>query len=195
MLMCTILTFAMCADPNVQGELTFGDLAVPIVWSHVAVRSCPDIGVETTGEAGLAQIETAWRSEQSELSSSVVRGRLVAKIDNATIDLTAYSWDHMTPADEEALRGNYRATLWHEIGHLRTAQASVDAINAEPEFSAPTPIEYDALVRARGDAVNARLNADQEEYDRAAEHGLRQSTLPPPLGGPDTIVTCPSKRR
>ena len=192
MLACTILTFAMCADPKVAGAIAFGDLTVPIVWSHVAVASCADIGRQITAESGLTTIETSWHTVETQVTRSIVSGHLVAKLAAAHIDMTAVSWDHMSPGEQDALAGGYRATLWHEIGHLRTGQASVDAINAEPGFSAPTVDEYNALAKQRGDAAAERLNADQEEYDRVAEHGLRQDTLPPPLGGPDTIVVCPS---
>ena len=173
MLACTILTFALCADPRVSGAIAFGGLSVPIVWSHANVPSCAAFGMQATGEAGLAQIETSWRTDGS--------GRLVAALSSAQIDMTAYSWNKMTAADVAVLRAAYRATLWHEIGHLRTAQASLDAINGQPTFSAA--------------AGMARFRADQDAYDAAAEHGLRQDTLPPPLGGADTIFECPSDGR
>ena len=192
MLACTILTFARCADPKVDGAIAFGDVSVPIVWSHVAVGSCVDIGLQTDGESGLATIETSWHTVETQQTSSIVSGHVVAKLAGAHINLTAFSWNHMSPADVAALAGGYRATLWHEIGHLRTAQATIDAINAGPGFSAPTVTEYNALAKERGEAAIERLKTDQDEYDRVAEHGLRQDTLPPPLGGPDTIVVCPS---
>jgi hypothetical protein len=192
MLACTILTFALCADPKVDGTLAFGDLTVPIVWSHATVGSCVDIGRQTSGESGLATIETTWHTVETQQTASVVSGHIVAKLSAAHINMTAFSWEHMSAADEAALARGYRATLWHEIGHLRTAQASVEAINAEPGLSAPTPAEYNALAQQRGQNAIDRLNADQNEYDRVAEHGLRQDALPPPLGGPDTIVECPS---
>lgn len=182
----------MCADPKVDGAIAFGDVTVPIVWSHVAVRSCADIGLQTTGESGLATIETSWHTAETQVSASIVSGHLVAKLQAAHIDMMAFSWGHMSPADENALARGYRATLWHEIGHVRTAQTSIDAINAEPGFSAPTVTEYNALAEVRGNAAIERLKADQDEYDRVAEHGLQQDTLPPPLGGPDTIVECAS---
>jgi hypothetical protein len=192
MLACTILTFALCADPQVDGAIAFGDVTVPIVWSHVAVGSCAEIGMQTSGESGLATVETMWHTVQTEQTAGLVSGHIVAKLSAAHIDMTAFSWDHMSAADRAALAGGYRATLWHEIGHLRTAQASIAAINAEAGFSAPTVSEYNALANKRGQAMIERLNADQNEYDRVAEHGLRQDTLPPPLAGPDTIVECPS---
>jgi hypothetical protein len=194
MLVCTVLTFAMCADPNVSAAIAFGDLTVPIVWSHVETHSCADVGTQSTEDgAGLTRFETAWSSQQTRAGSGGYSGRLVIRIDDARIMLTAYSWDHMKPADADALRRTYQATLWHELGHLRTAQASIDAINAEPGFSAATDAGYTAVAQTRGAAAVARIGADQEAYDRAAEHGLRQDTLPPPLGGPDTIVNCPAK--
>jgi hypothetical protein len=67
----------------------------------------------------------------------------------------------------------------------------MDAVNVEPGFSADTADEYNAIAKQHGNAAIARITADQSEYDRLAEHGLRQSTLPPPLEGPNTIVSCP----
>jgi hypothetical protein len=193
MLMCTVLTFAMCADPSVSAAIALGDLTVPIVWSHVVTRSCADIGGQsTTDGAGLAHFESAWESQQTRESSTGYSGHIVVRIDDARIELTAYAWDRMSQADATALRAGYRATLWHEIGHLRTAQASMDAVNAEPGFSAATASDYNTIANQRGAAAVARINADQNEYDRLAEHGLQQSTLPPPLRGPNTIVNCPA---
>lgn len=192
MLTCTILTFALCADPRAKGAIAFGDVTAPIVWSQIAVRSCADIGFATNGESGLTTLETSWHTQETELRADVVSGHVVAKLAAAHIDMTAFSWPHMSQADRDALARGYRATLWHEIGHLRTAQASIEAINAEGAFSASTPSEYGAVASERGKAAIDRFKADQEEYDRVAEHGLRQDTLPPPLGGPDTIVDCPS---
>jgi len=180
----------MCADPSVSAAIALGDLTVPIVWSHVVTRSCMDIGGEsTTDGAGLTHFETAWESQQTRESSTGYSGHIVVRIEDARIELRAYSWDRMTSADAAALRTGYRATLWHEIGHLRTAQASMKAVNAEPGFSAGTAEDYNAIAEQRG-AAAARITADQNEYDRLAEHGLQQSTLPPPLGGPDTVVNC-----
>jgi hypothetical protein len=191
MLLCTILTFAMCADPNVAGAISFDDVTVPIVWSHVHTRSCLDVGQQASGaEAGLTRLETAWTSRQSPTDGSTYSGRLVVRLEDARIELTAFSWDNMSRADTDALRRVYQATLWHELGHLRTAKKSIDALNAGGEFSAPTAAEFTALANERGAAAADRIGADQDEYDRIADHGLRQDTLPPPLGGPDTIIHC-----
>jgi hypothetical protein len=192
MLLCTILTFAMCADPNVAGEMAFGDLTVPIVWSRAEMRSCMDVGQQSAGsEPGLTHIESGWTVPEATMDEGSYSGRLVVHLDQARIEMQAYSWERMTPADRDALRRIYQATLWHEIGHVRTALRSIDAINAEGPISAPTAAGYTAAVRARGTVVAAKINFDQDEYDRVAEHGLRQDTLPPPLGGPDTIIRCP----
>jgi hypothetical protein len=196
MLLCTLLTFAMCADPSVESAMTVGGLTVPIVWSHAAVSSCTDLGAQSTQDgAGQTRLETGWESSQTRESSDGYTGHLVVRVLDARIELTAYSWNRMTPAGADALRRIYRATLWHEIGHVRTLLATIDAINAEPEFSAPTPEAYTALARERGNAAAVSVNADQTAYDRAAEHGLRQDTLPPPLAGTDTVVNCPSNGR
>jgi hypothetical protein len=192
---CTLLTFALCADPNVSGAVLVGDLTVPIVWSRTELRSCLGIGLQSAGEAGLTRIESAWRSEQTDDSGgNGYSGRLLVQLQNVRIEMTAFSWDHETAADENAMRRLYQATLWHELGHVRTAEASVDALNAQPVFSAQSANDYTALAQRHGEAAGARINADQVAYDRAADHGLRQSTLPPPLAGPDTIVDCGSGR-
>lgn len=194
MIACTLLTFALCADPNVSGEVTLGDLTVPIVWSHTALRSCLSIGSQVTVEGGSTRIETAWRSQQTDAGGDGYSGRLLVRLQNVRIDMTAYSWDRETAADEAALRRLYQATLWHELGHVRTAQATVEALNAEPAFTAPTLTDYSALAQRHGTRAGALVNADQVAYDRAAGHGLRQDTLPPPLTGPDTIIECGSGR-
>jgi hypothetical protein len=194
-LTCTILTFALCADPRVAGAVAFGGLTVPIVWTHVEKRSCMDVGSLPGQEgAGFLRFETAWASQQNKADAAGYSGRLVFRIDNARIEMGAFSWNHMSRADGDALHRMYVAALWHELGHLRTAQASVDAANNEPAFSAATPAAYTDLARAHGDAAVARITADQEDYDQRAEHGIRQDTLPPPLAGADTIVYCPSGR-
>jgi hypothetical protein len=189
MLLCTILTFALCADPNVPGAISFGDLTVPIVWTHVQLPSCTDIG-RTTEEAGFTRFETAWSVQQAKTNGNTYSGRLVVHINQARIELNASAWEKMSPADSDALRHLNQAALWHELGHLRTAKKSVDALNANGAFSASTAADYTAAANDRGIAAGASIGADQEEYDRVAEHGLRQATLPPPLGGPNTIVNC-----
>jgi hypothetical protein len=192
MLLCTVLTFALCADPSVSGAIAFGDLTVPIVWAHRQTRSCMELGAESTEDgAGLTRFETAWSTHQTRESSTGYSGHLVVRMDQARIELTAFSWERMSKADVAALDHTYRATLWHELGHLRTAQTSIDAENAGGEFSAPTAAEYNAIANARGNAAVHRITVDQQEYDLVAAHGLRQDTLPPPLGGPDTVVQCP----
>ena len=193
MLTCTLLTFAMCADPKVAATITVGDLAVPIVWTHAETRSCMDVGGQSTVDgAGYARFETAWSSRLELDDKTAYTGRLIVRINNASIELSSFSWDGMTKADNDALQRMYRAALWHELGHLRTLEASVDAANAEPPFSAELPSEYTALAKLHGDAAVARITADQEAYDRAAAHGIRQSALPPPLAGPNNVVVCPS---
>jgi hypothetical protein len=189
MLLCTILTFALCANPDVAGAITFGDLTVPIVWTRVELPSCTDVG-RTTEEAGFTRFETAWSVQQAKTNGSTYSGRLVVHIRQARIELNAYAWEKMSAADNDALRHLNRAALWHELGHLRTAKKSIDALNAEGAFSALTADDYTAVANDRGTAAGASIGADQEEYDRVAEHGLRQVTLPPPLGGPNTILNC-----
>jgi hypothetical protein len=192
MLMCTILTFAMCANPSVAGAFAFGDLTVPIVWTRVQLHSCSEVG-QTTAEAGLTHIETAWSAQQLATNDGTYTGRLVVHLERAHIDLSTYSWDKISPAGVNAMRHLIQATLWHELGHLRTAQKTIEALNAGGTFSAASADEFTALADDRGNAAAARIGADQDEYDLVADHGLRQATLPPPLGGPDTIVTCPER--
>jgi hypothetical protein len=190
MLLCTILTFAMCADPNVAGAISFDGLTVPIVWTRVELPECADAG-RTTGEAGFTRFETAWSVQQAKTKGTTYTGRLVVRINQARIELDSYVWKSMSPADVDATRRLNRAALWHELGHLRTAKKSVDALNAGGVISAPTGTDYSTIANERGEAAGASIGADQEEYDRVAEHGLRQATLPPPLGGPNTIIVCP----
>ena len=194
MIACTLLTLALCADPNSSGTVTIEDLSVPVVWSHENLRSCLDVSLRTTGEGGLTHIEAAWRSEQTAGDDPGFRGRLVVRLADVRIAMTAFSWDRETASDEAALRRLYTAVLWHELGHVRTALATVDALNAEPVFSAPTAAEYTALANRHGKAAEARIDADQIAYDRAADHGLRQAALRPPLAGPNTVIECGSGR-
>jgi hypothetical protein len=195
MLLCTLLTFAMCADPNISGAVTVGDLTVPIVWSRVRLRSCLDVGQgSTTDGSGFTRLETAWSSQEAPETSTGYAGRVTVRINFARIEMSAFYWDHMTAADVEGLHRLYRAALWHELGHVQTARASVAEANAHSAFTAPTAAEYSATAVAIGNAALARFGAAQEEYDRVAEHGLRQDTLPPPLGGANTIITCTSRR-
>ena len=103
MLLCTVLTFAMCADPGVDGAITVGDLTVPIVWSRAAVSSCVDLGAQSTQDgAGETRLETAWQTSQTrERGEDGYTGHLVVRVADARIELTAYTWDHMTPAGAE----------------------------------------------------------------------------------------------
>jgi len=195
-LSCTLLTFALCADPQVPGTIALGDLTVPIVWSRVQTRGCTDVGAQSTVDgAGYARFETTWLTHLDLDNSSDYTGRLIVRINNVRIELKAFAWDGMTKPENDALQRMYRAALWHELGHLRTLQASVDAANAEPPFSAALPSGYTEVAKAHGEAAVARITADQEAYDRAAAHGIRQETLPPPLAGPNTVVVCPSGGR
>jgi hypothetical protein len=190
MLLCTILTFAMCADPNVAGAISFDGLTVPIVWTRVELRECSDAG-RSTEEAGFTRFESAWSVQQIKTNDNTYAGRLVLRINQARIELDTYSWKNMSPADVDALRQLNRAALWHELGHLRTAKKSIDALNAGGVISASTDRDYSAIAHERGAAAGASIGADQKEYDRLAEHGLRQATLPPPLAGENTIIICP----
>lgn len=195
MLLCTVLTFAMCADPNVAGAVAVGDLTVPIVWSRMRVGSCLDVGQGSSADgSGFTRIEAAWSSREAPETGSDYTGRVTVRINDARIEMTAFSWAHMSAGDIQGLHRLYRAALWHELGHLATARASVAEANAHGEFAAPTAAEYTAAAMEIGNGALARFRAAQEAYDRAAEHGLRQSTLPSPLGGDDTSITCSSER-
>jgi hypothetical protein len=189
--MCTILTFAMCADPKVAGAISFAGLTVPIVWTRVELPECTDAG-RSTGEAGFTRFETAWSVQPAKAQGNTYTGRLVVRINQARIELDSYAWKNMSPVDVDALRRLNRAALWHELGHLRTAKKSIDALNAGGAISASTAADYSTIANERGAAAGASIGADQEEYDRVADHGLRQATLPPPLGGPNTIIICPA---
>jgi hypothetical protein len=195
MLMCTLLTFAMCADPSVAGAVTVGDLTVPIVWTRARIGSCLDVGLGASADgSGFTRMETGWSSQEAAETATGYTGRITVRISYARIEMTAFYWDHMSAADGNALRGLYRAALWHELGHVRTAQKSVAEANLHGDFSAATAAEYGATANAIGDGALARFNAAQEEYDRIADHGVRQSTLPPPLGGANTEMLCTSQR-
>src|ERR1700733_448415 len=99
MLMCTILTFAMCADPNVSGAIVLGDVTVPIVWSRQRLGSCLGLGAPSTGDgAGLTRLETEWRSQRIRDDGPGFTGTLVVRIASVRIELSAYSWDHMSAA-------------------------------------------------------------------------------------------------
>jgi hypothetical protein len=165
------------------------------VWSRVETHSCMGVGAQARDDgAGYTRFETVWASQADKAETGAYSGRIVVRIENARIELNAFSWQRMSRADGGALAHMYQAALWHELGHLRTAKASADAINVEPEFSAETPGAYTALARAHGNAAVARVNTEQANYDRAARHGIRQTALPAPLGGPNTVVMCSSGR-
>jgi hypothetical protein len=195
MVLCTLLTFALCADPNVAGAVSVGDLTVPIVWTRVRIRSCLDVGQGSSADgSGFTRVETGWSSQEAPETSTGYTGHVAVRINNVRIEMTSFYWDHMAAADANALRGLYRAALWHELGHVQTARKSVAEANLHGDFSAETAREYVTAAERIGNAALTRFGADQEEYDRLAEHGLRQHTLPPPLGGPDTIITCSGER-
>ena len=163
MLICTLLTFELCADPDVPAAIAFGDMTVPIVWTREATASCMDLGRRASGGPGDAHMEFAM-------------GRADIRITGARIQMTAYRWHKMTAADDVVLRRNYRATLWHEIGHIRVARASI--ATARANHTAP-------------DAAFAQVNAEQNDYDDRTLHGIAQDHAPPPLAGADTIIDCP----
>jgi hypothetical protein len=194
MLMCTLLTFAMCANPGVASAMVVGDLTVPIVWSHARIRSCLEVGEGSSGDAaGFTRIETSWSTQQSALDSAPYTGRVTMRIDSARIEMKAYSWNHMSAAEVAALRRLERAALWHELGHVETALNSIRDVNAHGEFSAATPAGYTEGAKQRGDAAFAAFSAGQIEYDRLVTHGLRQDALPSPLGGANTVISCVSR--
>lgn len=168
MLLCTLLTFAMCADPSVQASIAFDDMTVPIVWTRRDTRSCMDLGRQPIGIGGPgdARMEFAF--------GGTVR-RATVTIADARIELTAYRWPRMNAVDSAALRAQYRASLWHEIGHLVTARTSIAAAN-----DAQLP----------GETAFAQIRRDQDDYDAVSMHGIAQSRLAPPLGGEDTIIVC-----
>jgi hypothetical protein len=195
MVLCTLLTFALCADPNVAGAVTVGDLTVPIVWSRVRLRSCLDVGGGSTADgSGFTRLETGWASQEAPETITGYPGRVTVRINYARIEMSAFFWPHMSAADTEGLRRLYRAAVWHELGHVQTARKSVADANTHGAFTAATGAEYSTTAAAVGNAALTRFSEDQEAYDRAAEHGLRQDTLPPPLGGANTIITCTGER-
>ncbi len=163
MLLCTLLTFAMCADPNVSAAVAIGNLTVPIVWTRAETHSCMDLGRQAIGGPGDARMEFLLPQHDT------------IRVTGARIEMTAYHWPKISKADGAALRQQYRATLWHEIGHFITAQNSIAAALADGLASA--------------DAFR-QIGADQENYDAVTAHGVRQSEAPPGLAGADTIINC-----
>jgi hypothetical protein len=191
MLMCTLLTFAMCADPGVASAMVFGDLKIPIVWSRARIRSCLEVGEGSSGEGpGFTRLETSWSTQRLTPDPTSYTGRVTMRIDRARIEMTAYSWNHISAAEVAELRRLNRAALWHELGHVQTALKSILNANAHSEFSAATPEGYTDGAKQHGDAAFAAFSADQIEYDRLAAHGLNQDALPPPLGGANTVIAC-----
>ncbi len=164
MLICTLLTFALCADPRVQGAIAVGELTVPIVWNRVEVRSCMALGNEPMGRPGDAELGFSYSRKPGDVQISTAR-----------INLAAYYWPKLSPALDAALQRQYRASLWHEIGHVLTARASIDAARA-----AGIP----------GTDAFRQIEADQNAYDAESEHGIQQSALASPYRGADTIIDC-----
>jgi len=164
MMICTLLTFALCADPTIRASIAFDDLTVPIVWTQRNVRSCMDLGRQPAGQPGDARMEFGY---------STVRPSV--RITDARIELSAYRWPRMSAADARTLRAQYRAALWHEIGHLVTARTSIAAANG---------------AHIVGETAFAQINADQTSYDAVSEHGIRQDRLQPELAGENTVIFC-----
>jgi len=187
---CTLLTFALCADPKVPAALTFGDLTVPIVWSSAAMRSCMDLGATRTPAD--AQLETVMSIAGGDRASENYAGRVVLKLQSAKIEMTAFTWPKMSARERKQIRAIYRATLWHELGHLVTARASIAAENARADnlVTADSRGDFVGQMQAHRDAAFERFNADQTSYDAATEHGIRQDAAPPPLNGADTVAQC-----
>ena len=192
MLLCTLLTFALCADPKIPAALAFDDLTVPIVWSPLPVRSC--MGLGATPSPADALIETAVSITGGGSESGNVSGRVVFKLASAKIEMSMFSWPRMSLNERAQMLAVYRATLWHEAGHLLTARSSIAAENARPEstIAASSRAAFLALARERADAALARVNVDQDGYDDMTEHGLHQAAAPPPLVGADAVARCDS---
>jgi hypothetical protein len=162
--LCTLVTWMTCANPAVHGAISFGDLTVPIAWRHVQVRACMDIGNEPTGHSGDAAMQFSYSTRRPDVSISLAR-----------INLTVYHWPKMTASQAGALRGQYRAALWHEIGHVLTARTSIEDARA---------------AGLTGSAAFMRIEAEQNAYDDATDHGIRQDAIASPLRGNNTIVDC-----
>jgi hypothetical protein len=192
-IVCTLLTFAACADPRVQAAIAFGQMTVPIVWTYADTQTC--MGLGTTVPPADAQLETEIPMNGSAVAGGTYSGRIVLKLRSAKIELTAFTWPKMSAAEQAQLRNINRAALWHELGHLVTAQASIDAENARPDnaISALSRAAFVAQMQSRTDAALARFTADQSRYDDLTEHGIRQHQAPPPLAGTDTVAQCDAR--
>jgi hypothetical protein len=122
-----------------------------------------DLGGRGVGGPGDAQMEFEFGT------------RGAVRVAVARIEMTSYRWPKMSAYDQGAMRQQYRATLWHEIGHLVTARNSIAtavANNVKPSVAL------------------AQINADQNAYDDLTDHGIRQDLAPPPLGGANTVIEC-----
>jgi hypothetical protein len=193
LLLCTLVTFALCADPKMPAAISFDTLTVPIAWTSLPMRTC--MGLNATSKPADAEIQTAVSVAGGYSDAGPYSGRVTLTVAGAKIELSMFSWPRMTANERRQLLSVYRATLWHELGHLITARMSIAAENARPEntVTASSRAEFAALARARADAAFARVDADQNAYDDLTEHGIRQAEAPLPLGGADTVARCDAR--
>ena len=84
-LLCTVLTFALCANPSVGAALAFDDLTVPIVWTRLDMPSC--MGLGATATAADAQLETEVSIEGGAALAGTHTGRVVLRLSSAKIDV------------------------------------------------------------------------------------------------------------
>ena len=176
-----------------QAAISFDTLTVPIVWTPLPMGTC--MGLNRTSKPADAEIQTAVSVAGGYSDDGQYFGRVTLGFASAKIEMSIFSWPRMTANERRQLQSVYRATLWHEIGHLVTAQASVAAENARPENMVTTSSRVDivAQTRERANAAFARINADQNRYDDLTGHGIEQDQAPPPLAGADTVARCDAR--
>jgi hypothetical protein len=153
------------------------------------------MGLNGTSKPADAEIETGVSVTGGYSDNGQYSGRVTFELASAKIEMSIFSWPRMTANERRQLQSVYRATLWHEIGHVVTAQTSIAVENARPENSVAASLRADfvAQTHARADAAFARVNADQNRYDDLTEHGIEQDQAPPPLTGADTVARCDSR--
>ena len=100
------------------------------------------------------------------------------------VDVPVISWPSMSDFERQGLAKLNAAFINHETGHLRIAVRSVQEVMNEER-----PIDL-ADFDDEIEQIKTRLIAEQDDYDADSEHGIRQSRMPAPFTGPDTMMRC-----
>jgi hypothetical protein len=149
-----------------------------------------DLGAEPTPAD--AQLETVMSIAGGDQRTGTYSGRVVLKLQSAKIEMSAFAWPKMSAAEQRQILAVYRATLWHELGHLVTARATIAAENARTGnlVTANSREAFIEQIHSHRDTAFERFNTDQANYDAVTAHGVRQDAAPPPLKGADTVAQC-----